>query len=185
MKNLLLVLGLLILIANPTEAKIASQYNLDALTKKANQGDSNAQFKLGYAYLQKDAPIYDWNKGLKWWKLAANQGEIYAQNNLGSFYYKGVAVKRNLEESNKWFLMAANQNYNPAQLKLIRNYREMENFIEAYVWSIILNNSKDEEYTMKGFAVLNELSNLISKKDMDFAKEKAQLFFQERPYLIK
>ncbi|GHT72265.1 hypothetical protein AGMMS49950_10680 [Endomicrobiia bacterium] len=52
------------------------------LNMKAQQGDDEAQFKLGVIYLKGDGVKQDYKKAFKWYKKSAEQGNARAQNNL-------------------------------------------------------------------------------------------------------
>ena len=57
-----------------------------ALKEKANQGDPQAQFDLGWAYGEGEGVAQDDSQSVHWYQLAANQGHANAQFNLGVMY---------------------------------------------------------------------------------------------------
>ncbi|MFB2537945.1 MULTISPECIES: tetratricopeptide repeat protein [unclassified Acinetobacter] len=56
------------------------------LTKKAEQGDAQAQFELGSNYYQQQ----NYPQAKIWYEKAANQGHAEAQFNIGLIYAKGL-----------------------------------------------------------------------------------------------
>ncbi len=89
-----------------------------ALCEQAEQGDANAQFKLG-EYWQCN---YDIAKAVKWFHKAAEQGHADAQYKLGFLYGIGCGVNKNEAEAVKWYRKAAEQNHAGAQLSLGHYY---------------------------------------------------------------
>lgn len=72
--------------------------------KSAIQGYVNAQFNLGYEYLENQ----DYEKALKWLKKAAEQDDYTACGYIGSMYMNGLGVPVNQSEGFKWTLKSAN-----------------------------------------------------------------------------
>ena len=69
------------------------------LRQAAEQGDSEAWFKLGYAYRQGDVVEQDMAEAIKWLRLAAEQGDARARYNLGCAYYVGEGVEEDKAEA--------------------------------------------------------------------------------------
>ena len=69
----------------------------------ANQGDSDAQFKLAVMYNDGTGVPQNYTKAAEWYTKAANQGEISAQFILGSMYYQGIGVRKNMSIARKWY----------------------------------------------------------------------------------
>lgn len=76
---------------------------ITALIIKAKAGNSNAQYRLGYAYLVGEGIGRNYQEAFKWLTKAAAKGNMDAQYNLGVMYYEGNGVKQNYKESRKWF----------------------------------------------------------------------------------
>ena len=88
----------------PTEtAEIA------ALRVKANAGDADAQYKLGYAYENGQGVPQDYAQAAAWFRKAAEQGDAVAQFNLGAMYRNGQGVPQDYVESHKWRNLAASR----------------------------------------------------------------------------
>ncbi len=90
----------------------APQNNTDEVSRlrmAAEQGDADAQFKLGVMYANgKGVPQND-TEAVRWWRMAAEQGDADAQTNLGVMYAKGEGVPKNDTEAVRWYRMAAEQ----------------------------------------------------------------------------
>ena len=105
---------------------------------KAEKGDPEAQFNLGFCYDDGRSVAKDAKEAVKWYRKAAEQDYAPAQFNLGYCYANGQGVGKNKEEAVKWFRRAAEQNYAPAQSNLgycYDNGRGVEkDIVEAYAW---------------------------------------------------
>ena len=75
------------------------QENINDLIKKAEQGDVEAQFNLGYYYHSGEGVEQSEKKALYWWQKAAEQGHAEAQFNLGVVHEKGYGVEQSDEKA--------------------------------------------------------------------------------------
>lgn len=82
---------------------------VEALHLAAEQGDANAQNKLGEMFLHGVGVTPDTQEAVKWFRLAAKQGHAIAQFNLGVSYGNGQGVAQDYQEAAKWFRSAAEQ----------------------------------------------------------------------------
>ena len=80
----------------------------------ADQGDSNAQWRLGAIYYTGKGVPKNETEGLQWVKLAANNGKAEAQFFFASCLLQGKGVAKNTGEAVKWCELAANQGYDKA-----------------------------------------------------------------------
>ena len=76
---------------------------------KAESGDPEAQYALGYMYRNGQGVPANSVEAFKWYQRAANQGLAKAQVKLGLMYAKGDGVERNLILAHAWFDLAARQ----------------------------------------------------------------------------
>ena len=76
----------------------------------AEQGNVDAQFKLGRMYKGGNGVIQDGREAAKWYRLAAEQGNAEAQGELGLLYFQGwVDLKADYVLSYMWFnILASN-----------------------------------------------------------------------------
>ena len=127
-RKLILVLTALIVLAGH-QLGFAESQDIDRLRQAAEQGDAEAQYKLGDMYQREPLPeAKNQNpftalrlakeEALKWTRKAADQGHAGAQHNLGHMYRSGWGVPEDDREAVKWFRKAANQGYAIAQTSL-------------------------------------------------------------------
>ncbi len=82
---------------------------LAGLHKRAQSGDVEAQYELGWRHaLGLDAPLDD-ETAIEWIKRAADNGHMLAQNNLGARYFSGDGVEEDLQAAYRYFFLAAHQ----------------------------------------------------------------------------
>jgi len=80
---------------------------LTDLIKKAEEGVSIAQFRLGGKYYFGIGVKRDYKEAGKWFRKAAEQGYTDAQSILGWMYYIGWGVEKDCREAAKWYRKAA------------------------------------------------------------------------------
>ncbi len=96
-----------------------------ALLQAAEQGDSEAQYKLGRMYadgVNADGTgvTQDYAEAAKWYRQAAEQRHALSQYLLGMMYEKGEGVAEDNAEAMRLYRLAADQGYAPAQFSLYR-----------------------------------------------------------------
>ena len=89
----------------------------------AEQGDTNAQYHLGWMYEYGKGVEQNDEEAATWYRKAAQQRHTEAQYNLGVMYQYGSGVEQNNEEAVKWFQKAAEQGHAAAQYNLGFSYR--------------------------------------------------------------
>ena len=75
----------------------------------AEAGDARAQAALGSLHIHGRGVAVDYEKGLRWTRLAAEQGDVTGQFNMGTIYAGGLGVERDYAEAAEWFARAAEQ----------------------------------------------------------------------------
>lgn len=75
--------------------------------KIADQGNAEAQRKLGHMYRNGWGVPENYIRSVIWYRRAAKQGDRLAQRNLAESYYHGEGVERNLISAYVWFSMAS------------------------------------------------------------------------------
>lgn len=74
-----------------------------AKTKKlAEQGDAEAQFRLGSFFYERRSGKTDGADAVKWFRQAAEQGHVLAQRKLGICYMHGEGVKKDVRKAIEW-----------------------------------------------------------------------------------
>ncbi len=81
--------------------------SVPAIERGAEQGDPNAQYKLGLIYDVGVGAPQDLAKAALWYRRAADQGHVAAQFNLGLMYASGRGVPQDLVQAHMWLNLAA------------------------------------------------------------------------------
>ena len=106
--------------------------------RAAEQGDAEAQNRLGRMYATGQGVTKDSKEAAKWFRKSAAQGFARSEFNLGILYERGDGVPRSFEQAREWFLKAANRGFERAQFRLGRLYSEglgvPKNSVIAYKW---------------------------------------------------
>ena len=123
-------------VATASQEDFANEFQL--CKPLAEQGDADAQNKVGWAYFYGKGVPQDYAEALKWFQLAAEQGWAKSQMNLGYMYVNGQGVPQDYAEALKWFQLAAEQGLDQAQYVLGLMYQDgngaLQNFAEAAKW---------------------------------------------------
>ena len=79
------------------------------IRRLADQGDADAQVRLGAMYYQGQDVPQDDTEAIRWLRLAAEQGRADAQFLLGAMYARGRGVAQDDAEAVRWLRLAAEQ----------------------------------------------------------------------------
>jgi hypothetical protein len=90
----------------------------------AEQGDTEAQYRLGSMYQRGQGVPQDHAEAAKWWRKAAEQGHVRAQYNVGLRNFWGDDGPPDYAEAAKWWCEAAEQGHVQAQYNLGEMYRK-------------------------------------------------------------
>ena len=137
MKPLVAAVAVLVALAVGCAAQ-TPEPELDPLRARAEQGDVDAQFDLGFLYGAGRGVPQDHAEAVRWYRLAAEQGHAGAQANLGLRYDGGDGVPQDEAEAARWYRLAAEQGVAHAQYYLGVRYAEgtgvPQDDAEAYMW---------------------------------------------------
>src|SRR5437899_2633314 len=86
--------------------KVTGIANLAEIRAKADQGDAEAQKKLGAAYARGQGLPQDYKEAAKWYRQAADQGHAGAQTALGELFEAGQGVPRDETQAAKCYRQA-------------------------------------------------------------------------------
>jgi len=98
--------------------KSGGDRKLAGIRLKAENGDADAQCRLGDSYYFGRGLPKDYIEALKWYRKAAEQNSAHAQCCLGIHYFSGEGVAKDEVEALKWWRKAAEQNQAQAQVNL-------------------------------------------------------------------
>lgn len=133
---------------------------LEALTRKAEEGNIDAQVSLGYMYLYGDSQNnigQDYKKSFKYYSMAAAQGDSIAINNLGSLYYSGIGTKKNMTKAAELFAQAADKGNEESALNL------------AFLYLSGNGIPRDNRKAMDYFVQAGQQGNLTAKFMLGYA----------------
>ena len=108
----------------------------------AEEGDAEAQSRLGYLYASGQGVAQDYAKAVDWFRLAAEQDHANGQYSLGVMYRDGMGVPQDYAEAVNWFRLAAEQEEAMAQAIAQRALGAMyydghgvpKDYVRAYMW---------------------------------------------------
>jgi TPR repeat protein len=75
--------------------------------KAAEQGQIDAQYKLGHAYHEGRGVAQDSEQAVHWWRKAATRGDVDSEYWLGHAYHEGHGVSRDPKLAAEWWGRAA------------------------------------------------------------------------------
>lgn len=107
-----------------------STEQIEEYTRKAEEGDVDAQYNLGIIYYHGEGVPKDYEEALSWFHKAAEQDDADAQYNLGFMYGRGEGIEKSHAQSAAWFKRAADQGHKGAQEileKMMRNNQSRDN----------------------------------------------------------
>ena len=162
-----ILLLLMVSLANadtPLDSGTANTSEVHILIRKAvEQGQVDAQFRLGVLYYDGVSVTQDYVEASKWFRKAAEQGQAETQFILGNLYSDGVGAVQNYAEAFKWHSKAAEQGHTKAQLRLGLIYYKGEgvdrNSIMSYMFTILAAAQGEKSSFVLRDLVLEELSN--------------------------
>ena len=99
---------------------------------RAEQGNAEAQFKLGRMYAKGEGVPQDYAQAVAWFRKAAEQGNAKGQNGLGAMYGSGQGVPQDWVQAVVWFRKAAEQGEAMAQCNLGVRYDNGQGVTQDY-----------------------------------------------------
>lgn len=133
---LLTLMMVLVLTARLAEAAESVDYK--ALMAAAEEGNAEAQYRVGLCYaLGQGVPQND-REAIPWYQKAAGQGHAGAQSSLGLMYAEGRGVAQDDKQAVTWYRKAAEQGHAKAQYNLAFMYGSgrgvPQDDVNAYAW---------------------------------------------------
>ena len=118
-------------------------------------------------------------------RKAAQYGHPGAQFNIGDMMFTGDGVHQSKKRGVRWIMLAARKHYPPAQAKLgdiYLNSQGGENRqIQAYMWYTLATTAARPEVHPEIYNQYDSLSNQISDKDRELAREMALNWSNQYP----
>ena len=106
------------------EFNLPSGGQFDDLTKKARQGDPDAQFGIGLKFFLGRNIQINYTRAAHWFRESAEQGHARAQAYLGHLYLSGHGVNKSEKEALKWINKSIKDDEPIAQTLLGQMYLE-------------------------------------------------------------
>jgi TPR repeat protein len=96
--------------------------DFDAIRRRAEEGNAEAQNKLGELYHDPKSALKDDSQAVAWFRKAAEQGYAAAEANLANMYFEGKGVPPDQELFVYWLRRAAEHGSAASELTLSRLY---------------------------------------------------------------
>jgi TPR repeat protein len=149
--------------------------NVKSAIDEAENGNRDAQFELGTAYVHGHGLARDYVEGAKWLRRAIERGHTEACLQLSFLYRDGLGVTKDEGEALKWRREAAERGSIQAQLIIIMNLSDAtasEDLIEACKWSIIAGKNGNKP----ALARLGALMTKLTPEQLEEGKRRAAAF---------
>lgn len=128
-------------------AQVRDETNIDEIRKAAEQGNADAQRKLGLKYFNGNGVPQDYQKASEWYRKASEQGDEMAQWFWGGMYDEGKGVPKDINQALLWYAKAAEQGSARAQFRLGDIFGEGQgvpkNDMVAYGWYSLASTQGD------------------------------------------
>ena len=109
--------------------------SLEQCRKLAEEGNVEAQYKMGTIYEARLGEAQDFKEAAKWYLKAAEKGNAKAQYKLGTMYTLGKGVRQDHLEAARWLGKAAQQGYE-------RVKQQIQETAAKVNWDLFTNASK-------------------------------------------
>ena len=155
------------------------QLTVAEVQKPAEQGDPEAQVRLGFMYFYGQGVPQDGAEAVRWVRMAAEQGYPAAQNHLGSFYSAGKGVPQDPAEAVRWFRAAAEQGHGLSMVWLGVSYEKSvgvpQDYVQAHKWFNLatVSEAASESSRERGVTVRDDLANKMTSEQVAEAQRLA------------
>ncbi len=133
-----LVMGFISICLTQQVRAESSDADISLFISLAEQGDVNAQWVLGFMYLNGEGIPQNYKQAAYWLTKAAEQGFALAQFNLGFMYDNGKGVPQDDKKALYWYKKAALQGLAEAQTNLgvmyAADHSAGQDYAIAYSW---------------------------------------------------
>ena len=178
MPKLIWTVNAMILAVTLTATVLLAQDELDSLRQAAEQGDADAQYKLGAIYTDGQRVPADYAEAARWYRLAAERGLAMAQGALGALYAIGRGVPQDDVEAVRWFRLAAEQGSAGAQGALGGMYMHGRGVPQddetAHVWFNIAASRSSGEQRSQYVEARDDLAERMTRKQLATAQRRAR-----------
>jgi len=135
----------------------------EAQMKKANAGDTRAQYKMGVAYMRGTSNNFDKKKAIRWFNKAAAKGYAKAWFRLGQMHYDPKYGMRNYSIAFKWFAKAARKNHGVSQYYMALHYYHGRGVHKDIDYALIWANRAKKNGIGDASRLLKKLNSLARR----------------------
>lgn len=167
--------------AEVEEFKTKRKETVDHLLQKAKDGDADAQYDLGYYYLQNQWMQQDYRQAMEWLMKAANQGHLDAMYQVGMIYHLGLGVASNREQAVAWLTKAGLEGHDEARKQLLGmgiklptplwRYWPYPTLLIGLLFGIYNNADKKDKFNI----VKRDVKQLQDDKEMAYEEKRATI----------
>jgi hypothetical protein len=176
-------------VSTPDTTVPGDQSSLDdvaAIRKAAEQGNADAQSKLGAMYHNGQGLPQDYSQALYWGRKAAEQGYAKAQDNIGVSYFHGQGVPQDYVQAAYWYRKAAEQGFAKAQGHLGVMYYQgqalPQDYGQAYFWMALAASGKVEGVEPEHVEELRDAAaSHLTPEELSQAQERVRKWREEHP----
>jgi len=148
---------------------------LSELRPLAEQGDAEAQFKLGVLYHDGLGVTQNYIQAREWYTQAAVQGYAIAQIHLGVLYANGYGVPQDYVQTRQWYEKAAAQGNANAQYNLGVMHRNgkgvSQDNVQAHKWFNLSAANGDNEAATRRDALEKQMTPAQIAEAQKLARE--------------
>ena len=148
---------------------------LQRWTPLAEEGDADAQLRLGAMYDKGKGVPQEYNNAMKWYTRAAKQANADAQFSLGMMYHKGKGVLQDYNIATKWYTLAAEQGDAQAQFFLGVMYHRgagvLQDNLYAHMWFDISASLGNENASETKAIIAKRMTHTDISKARELARE--------------
>jgi len=149
---------------------------------RAAQGDSRAQYELGYMYYRGLRVSKDQAQAYQWFRKAADQGFVWAFNNVGGAYYFGHGVEKNGAEAVRWYRKAAEHGDAHTQSFLGKIYSDgfvvPKDLYQAYFWLTLAASRGQSNEWKRGSDLRDVVAKQLTSEQIAQAEKEAAAWRQ-------
>ena len=138
-----------------------TETEFERIQRLAQQGDANAQNKLGTMYEFGSGVAKDYNQAAEWYQKAAQQGLGLAQMNLAELYEK---IEQNYAIAEYWYKEAANQGQAGAKTALERVQMKMGKEPTKTETAHTLQKPRNEEEAEENISIFIDSVKQVAEK---------------------
>ena len=143
---------------------------MERLEQKADDGDANAQYRLGLRYTNGSGVSQIYRTATIWFNKAAKANHAAAQYMAGINYYTGRGVAQNHTIAVELFTKAADQGHSKSQYQLADSYANARGVLKDLPWAArYFEKSARQGHApaMLSFGVIRGIGSGVSKNLSD------------------